>query len=145
MKLKKKTQQGFTLIELLVTVAIIGILASMAWPSYTQYVRRAARTEAISALITLATEQERFKLNKGRYAANLAELAPQGFTVAGNAIDVGNGKYMVTMSVNPANTAFELGAFNQGAQEQDTECKNFKIDQHGRRYMTSGDPKICWN
>lgn len=145
MRIANGNAKGFTLIELMITVAVVGILASIALPSYSKYVRRSARTEAISALNTLATDQERYKINNGRYAASLTDLNPQGFTVSGSGatayIMIG-GRYKVTMSAT--NSTFELIAFNQGAQLDDAECMNFKLNHQGRRYMTAGTAETCW-
>jgi type IV pilus assembly protein PilE len=59
MKLMKQTQQGFTLIELMVTVAIVGILASIAYPSYQDSVRKSRRADATGVLLGLANAMER--------------------------------------------------------------------------------------
>ena len=57
---------GFTLIELLITVAIIGILAGVAYPSYTDFIVRSNRTEAQRELLHLANLQEQiFVANQG--------------------------------------------------------------------------------
>lgn len=56
---KMNTQSGFTLIELMITVAVIAILASIAYPSYTQYLARANTAEARATLMEGASAIER--------------------------------------------------------------------------------------
>ena len=53
-------QQGFTLIELMITVAIIAILAAVAYPSYSEYVKRGNRSEGQALLNDTAALQERY-------------------------------------------------------------------------------------
>lgn len=65
---------GFTLIELMIVVAIIGILAAIAYPSYRQYVQRAHEADAQSFLLTLSNLQERYLLDKRAYADSLVKL-----------------------------------------------------------------------
>lgn len=62
-----KKFRGFTLIELMITVAIIGILASIAYPSYTEYVLKGRRAQARTALLELMQQQERYMMQYNCY------------------------------------------------------------------------------
>lgn len=63
-----KKQRGFTLIELMIVVAIVGILAGIAWPSYQEHVRTTRRADAQGALMGLAQAMERHFTENGTYA-----------------------------------------------------------------------------
>ena len=65
--MRNKTQ-GFTLIELMIVVAIIGILATIAYPSYLQYVIRGNRTAAQSQMMDIANREQQFLLADRAYA-----------------------------------------------------------------------------
>lgn len=64
--------RGFTLIEMMITVVIIAILASIALPSYTQYITRSSREAAQSELVELAAIQEKIFLNSNAYSPNVS-------------------------------------------------------------------------
>lgn len=111
-----KRMRGVTLLELMIVVVIVGILASIAYPSYRQHVQRAKRTEAMSALLRIATEQERFYLNNNTYTANLEEL---GF--ADDPFTTDTGTYQVDVPVADANT-YTATATYQIADEEAAKC-----------------------
>lgn len=73
-KFPVKSNRGFTLIELLIVVAIIGVLAAIAIPSYTNYMIRARRADAKTALEQLRAAQEMRRSERGSFSTSLAEL-----------------------------------------------------------------------
>ena len=80
MNKSKQLQAGFTLIELMIVVVIIGILASIAVPSYREYINRARASEATSALSQMRIRMEQYFQDNRTYAGNDAVLcaAPTG-------------------------------------------------------------------
>ena len=78
---------GFSLLELLVVMVIVGILSSVAYPSYLDSVRQANRSEAIAELQGILAAQERYFLANREYATALSSL---GFATDTHAIDVYN-------------------------------------------------------
>lgn len=71
---KIKNNRGFTLIELLIVVAIVGILAAIAIPSYNTFVDKAKFTTAIAALDSVRTELAAYNAEKGRYPVSITSF-----------------------------------------------------------------------
>ncbi len=82
---------GFTLIELLIVVAIIGIVAALAYPSYTDHMIRAGRSEAAGTLLEVMERQENFYRDNLTYTSSLSQL---GFS--SDAIATETGRYSVS-------------------------------------------------
>jgi type IV pilus assembly protein PilE len=126
---------GFTLVELMIVVAIIGILASIAYPSYLQYVLRANRTEAQSILTETAQFMERYYTTNGTYigGGRLSDVSPKGSS--GSAV-----KYNIDFSAGPSATAFTLRAVPSGAQADDS-CGTLTLSNTGVQTPTTAG---CW-
>jgi type IV pilus assembly protein PilE len=130
-----KYQLGFTLIELMIVVAIIGILAAIAYPSYQQYVLRANRAEAQAVLTETAQFMERYFTTNGTYVggALLSNVSPKG--ASGSAI-----KYNISFSVVPTATAFTLRAAPTTGQDNDS-CGTMTLSNTGAQTPTTAG---CW-
>ncbi|HXU94491.1 MAG TPA: type IV pilin protein [Gallionella sp.] len=136
-----RLQRGFTLVELMVTVAIIGILAAIAYPSYVQYTVKSNRAAAESFIMSVANKQEQYMLNARQYATTLAAL---GVAVPA---DVSR-NYTITEPISvtaipPGYTITAVPAGNQAAN--DTKCGSISIDQAGTKGVSgTGTVAVCW-
>lgn len=76
----QKRESGFTLIELMIVVAIIGIIAAIAYPSYLEQVQSTRRTDAQGALMSFANAMERFYTQQGTYLGADGSSPPAAIT-----------------------------------------------------------------
>lgn len=79
--MQKVKQGGFTLIELMITVAIVAILAAVAYPSYTSHIVKSNRAAAKAQMLDIANRQQQFLLANRAYAASKTELTNSGYNL----------------------------------------------------------------
>jgi len=130
--------KGFTLIELMIAIAVVGILAALAFPSYQNYVLKSGRADAKAALYGVAQTLERCYTRFTAYNDGDCALG-QGDTVMSE-----NDKYEVTVTTLDR-TEFELTAAPQDGQTKDTECGDFTLDHRGEKGVSgTGSVEDCW-
>ncbi len=145
MSTRAQMSKGFTLIELLIVVAVIGVLAAIAYPSYQQYVLRSNRTEGMAMLSDLAARQERHFAQTRTYVTATAKLNSLGIQATGDAFVSGTGKYRLEASKADGDGGYTLTAKPQGAQTNDTKCGDLTLDANGTRGASgSAGVSECW-
>ena len=132
--MKRKKSFGFTLVEVLITVAIIGILSSVAYPSYVDYVIRANRSEGLRELVRIANLQEQYYVDNRSYTALMTDLG-----LDADPFLTENSHYSIDATV--VDDTFTLVATAKGTQAlKDTSCGTISITNTGKKTPVS----ICW-
>ena len=126
--------QGFSLIELLIAVTIIGILAAIAIPMYSDYVTRSRRADGQATLMQVAQELERCYTQFSKYNDNSCSV------VNGGVVSETSGQASYVVTANKLDeSAFTLTATPQNEQADDTDCGDLILTHLGEE-----KPEDCW-
>jgi len=143
--------RGFTLIELIIAMVIVATLAAIAIPSYQAYVLRSHRTDAKSALLDIASLEERLFSTTNSYSQTPSDLGYVGVVP----FTIGNGYYQITLlqalaATPPANgnngtpASYTITASAIGNQVNDTACLSFTVNSSGQQTAAPDPQGNCW-
>ncbi|MEL7187428.1 MAG: type IV pilin protein [Pseudomonadota bacterium] len=133
-----RLQRGITLIELMIVVVIVSILAVVAYPGYQEFAARAKRNEARSALLQIATNQERFYLDNRTFTTDLTTM---GLGANAATYRTPSGAYDIVINNADAASWDATATFLLGGSEAG-KCLTFTINGAGAR--GSGPDGNCW-
>lgn len=141
--------RGFTLIEIMIVVAIIGILATIAYPSYQSQVLKSGRADAKVELNNIAQRMQRCFTATSTYTPDEGVCAVVDDVTAPDGVLSKEGHYAVTISDHEATTYTLIATVVAGTrQENDASCTRFTLNQAGQRAaFDSGDVDTtdqCW-
>ncbi len=141
---KYRQNKGFTLVELMITVAIIGILAAIALPSYTQYIQRSHRSNARNTLIQMAQWMERAATSTGTYPTTAGGAVPASIALANlgaipaSMLNIEGGRYLINITTSTTAT-YQFSAVPLPGQATDV-CGALQINQANLRDTTGRTP-----
>lgn len=150
-------QQGLTLIELVITVAIIGILAAIAIPSYSHYTMKTKRGVAKTELQHVRSLLEQYYINNKSYTSTLTDLgfsnSPVYVNKSGNEVAAGAADAIYEISINTkadanltycASCTYEVVATPKNTQTADTDCANLWYGSLGNKGASGSSTQNCW-
>jgi type IV pilus assembly protein PilE len=142
--------KGFTLIEIMVVVAIVGILAAIAVPAYTESVRKGRRADARSALMTLMQQQERSFTQNNTYTIFAKDAVVPGFKNYSGDSGSGGAKHLISAEACtggiPINSCILLSAIPSNGFS-DPDVGTIMLNSNGLRDCTGTQrltPGRCW-
>lgn len=146
--MKHNLKTGFTLIEALISIAIMGILTAISYPSYIEFMHKARRSDAQTSLLALALAQERYYQQHSSYSNDISKLE----RFASRKILQQSTYYQMSITRKDENqdgfSGFILKATAIGTQRNDIRCLQLSIDHLNsqRAYDDKGNiNKKCWH
>ena len=146
----KNKSFGFSLIELMIVVAVIGILAAVAIPSYHDSILKGKRAEARTALTELLQQEERYMTQKNTYLAFSNSAGTTTPASAATTFKVFSGdtlakaSYYLSADACPSSTIADCVRLTATPVMADAEAGNLQILSSGTKTCTGTKTSVCW-
>ena len=150
--MSKSINRGFTLIELMLVIAVLGIIAAIAYPSFIGQIQKARRADAKQALFDVAAKLEQYYQDNKGYptVANMDLLYPDVNATTFTSVE---GHYTIGFNGVPTATTYSIQAVPAGAQVAETGCGagdsccgTFQLNHLGEKTVTGATLPAdrCW-
>jgi len=146
----KYTQSGFTLIEIMIVIVVVGILVKIAMSAYTSSVQQSRRTDAKTALLDLATREEKFYSVNNQYTASPTALYGASASFPMSVQSGGTAYYAIQAPTVTAATASTAATFTAqanritGTTQATDACGDFTITNTGVTGNVNSTATNCW-
>lgn len=148
----KQNARGFSLLELMITLTIVAILASIAIPNYSDYMRKSRRNEAMQALNATRNALEKFRLSQNAYPASItamnAIITSHGLKNVSGIWMSENSYYVITLTTDVGGAVTGVTAQVQGSQVADGYCQTMSLSMAGVPSSTdstgAASTDLCW-
>lgn len=154
-RLPAEQQGGFTLLEILITVVVVGILGTIALPSFLDQIRKGRRSDAIQTLAQVQQAQERYRANNTLYGTRFIVVGGRMTGVgassdanAATSFTTPSGYYTVTLPAS-SSSGYTATATAASSQASDAKCTSLSVAVAGgdTTYSATGTATAnqCWN
>jgi type IV pilus assembly protein PilE len=134
-----KRMRGVTLMELMIVIAIVGILATIAYPAYLEQARRGKRAAAIAMLQNVMQQSERYYSENNTYTTTLTDLGyPAG------AVYSEHSTHTISMATCPTGTIATCVEIRATPITADAKCNVISLRSDNFHDASGSDPSVCW-
>lgn len=141
-----RPQSGFSLFELLVTMVILGILAAVALPSFTDSIRKGRRSDAVARLSDVQQAQERYRSNNSTYAGSLDDIGVSVPSTSHYSVSISNASargYTATATARSTSSqAHDHDCVQMVVRQNDGNIEYMSVNGSGTSVAAANNP--CW-
>ena len=138
MQTKRNREAGMTLIELLTVVVIVGILASISYPAFTEQAAKGRRAAARALMYEVLQHEERFYTENNTYTVNLAALGLP------DPLETEQSTHSIALAVGPTGDLTTSVSITGTAVVADPKCTTLTLTSTNARTGTGSQPSVCW-
>jgi type IV pilus assembly protein PilE len=138
MQAKRDREAGITLIELLTVITIIGILAAISYPMFTEQAAKGRRSAARALIYEVLQHEERFYTENNTYTTDPTALG------LGNPLETDQSTHSVAMAVGPTGSLTTSVSITGTALVPDSECATLTLTSANAKSGTGSQPSVCW-